>query len=269
MSLYAALDDSRYINEHWQDNAEQLYEKVAFRNVVGGDRRLQTSGVAFARKCHNTVLYAKNLARQRVLQSMNLIEHPEPLRVLTMPGLEWIFEKMLIGARDYSVVGDDFIAHTHGFGMAAKEPTKVYAVEYDPAVFFGSVKWMPGFKKGVVQHSAHSLSTRAISLYYFSDVETYITDTACPEVGAAWLDFTGYMTPHRLYKIRRFWREKCSWQLAITVLNARYPSTVKAHVLKHKTMAKWITNTLGGEVYDVHHYFDDHSAMLQIILRKS
>lgn len=267
MSLYAALDDSRFINERWQDNAEQLYEKVAFRNVIGGDRRLQTSGVSFARKCHNTVLHAKNLARQRVLSSMSRIEFPGRLRVLTMPGLEWIFERMLISNRDYSFTGNDWIAH-HNMKKLNRNPTHIYSVEYDPAVFFGSVKFMPLFKKGLVQHSAHAVSTKQIDLYYFTDVETFIVDEACPKVNAAWLDFTGYMTPARLYKIRRFWRERCSWQLAITVLNARYPSTVKGHVVKHGTMAKWITNTLGGKVYDVHHYFDEHSAMLQIILRK-
>lgn len=266
MSLYAALDDSRFINEHWQDNAEQLYEKVAFRNVIGADKRLQTSGVAYARKCHNTVLHAKNLARQRVIQSLNRIEWPNRLRVLTMPGLEWIFERLLISTRDFSITGNQWIAHGH-WGYRA-EPTEIYAVEYDPAVFFASVKYMPTLKQGLIQHSPHALSTRQIKLYYFTDVQTFITDPACPEVDAAWLDFTGYMTPHLLYKIRRFWRERCGWQLAITVLNARYPSRVKAEVLKHGTMAKWIANVLGGSVYDVHHYFDEHSAMLQIILRK-
>jgi hypothetical protein len=76
------------------------------------------------------------------------------------------------------------------------------------------------------------------------------------------------MTPARLYRINRFWKEKCGHQLAITVLNARYPSHVKAHVLKHGSMEKWISSVLGGNVYDIHHYFDDHSAMLQIIVRR-
>lgn len=266
MSLYAALDQTRYINEHWRDDVGTLYEKVAFRNVIGADRRLQTSGVSYARKCHNTVLYAKNLARQRVLQSMNLIEWPDKLRVLTMPGLEWIFEKMLTGARDYSVVGDDFIVHLNG--SHNRQKTEIYSVEYDAPVFFGSVKWMPAIRLGLTQLSPHAVSTKGVKMYYFTDVETFIGDPSCPEVDAAWLDFTGYMTPARLSKIRRFWRERCTWQLAITVLNARYPSGVKAHVLKHGSMDKWITNSLGGEVYDVHHYFDEHSAMLQIILRK-
>lgn len=341
MSLYAALDDSRYINEHWQDNAEQLYEKVAFRNVIGADRRLQTSGVAFARKAHATTMAAKDAARLRVLGSLSRVEWPNTLRVLTMPGLEWIFEGKLIDSRDYETVAtrkkvkfrsdsprdlDLYLSRLTGrlreqeiefagpflypvkakarhphrrflifknlpdtfdldlperFSMkllgdsvqrqgfcGREQQTEIYAVERDPAVYFGSIKWMPAASSNLTQFSAHAIGTAKVKIYYFTDVETFVSDSACPEVDAAWLDFTGYATPNQLYKIRKFWREKCAWQLAITVLNARYPSHVKAEVLKHGSMAKWITNFLGGNVHDVHHYFDEHSAMLQIILRK-
>lgn len=270
MSLYAALDSSRYINEHWQDNAEQLYEKVAFRNVIGADRRLQTSGVAFARKHHLTVLHAKNSARYRILDSLSREHWSGKLRVLTMPGLEWAFEKQLINLRDYAVHGKGWIANTVNtrFRVASDQSTQVYAVEYDPAIYFGSLKWMPGKRFGYQQLSAHAVRTRVIKMYYFTDVETFIGDESCVEVDAAWLDFTGYMTPVRLHRINRFWKEKCNWQLAITMLNARYPSHVKACILKHGSMEKWITSVLGGNVYDIHHYFDEYSAMLQIILRK-
>lgn len=341
MSLYAALDDSRYINEHWQEDVNTLYEKVAFRNVIGADRRLQTSGVAFARKSHLTAMAAKNQARQRILDSMSRIEWPGKLSVLTMPGLEWIFENHLIDSRDYESVKNSkrikfrgaeangldfylaqlvrrlreagipfvgpfpapvklkarhpfrrFISFTNlpqdfifdlpeRFSMkvshdtversgfcGVENQTEIYAVERDPAVYFGSIKWMPASRSGLTQFSAHAIGTSKVKMYYFTDVETFGADSACPEVDAAWLDFTGYMTPNQLYKIRRFWRERCRWQLAITVLNARYPAHVKAQILKHKTMAKWIINTLGGDVYNVHHYFDEHSAMLQIIIRK-
>jgi hypothetical protein len=269
MSLYAALDDSRYINEHWQDNAEQLYEKVAFRNVIGADRRLQTSGVAFARKAHMTTMRAKDAARWRIIDSLSREEWPNKLRVLTLPGLEWLFERELINSRDYAIHGDGWKASPQGAQFFRKDTaTEIVALEYDPAVYFGSIKWMPAAKKKLTQLSPHALSTSKIEVYYFTDAETFIGDTACPHVDAAWLDFTGYMTPARLYRINRFWKEKCGHQLAITVLNARYPSHVKAHVLKHGSMEKWISSVLGGNVYDIHHYFDDHSAMLQIIVRR-
>lgn len=269
MSLYAALDDSRYINEHWQDSAEQLYEKVAFRNVIGADRRLQTSGVAFARKAHMTTMRAKDDARWRILDSLSREEWPGKLRVMTMPGLEWIFERELINSRDYAIHGDNWKANPQG-GQFFKQrkATEIVAVEYDPAVYFGSIKWMPASRKKLSQLSPHALSTSKIEVYYFTDVETFIGDSACPEVDAAWLDFTGYMTPVRLHRINRFWKEKCRWQLAITVLNARYPAHVKAQVLKYGSMDKWITGVLGGQIVDIHHYFDECSAMIQIILRK-
>jgi hypothetical protein len=268
MSLYAALDSSRYINEHWRDNAESLYETVAFRNVIGADRRLQTSGVAFARKHHLTVLHAKNNARRRILNSLSRDEWSKQLRVLTMPGLEWTFEKLLIAERDYSIRGDGWLIPSGGAFVGIDQKTLIHSVEYDPAIYFASLKWIPARRRGLTQLSAHAVSTRTVDLYYFTDVETFIGDRNCPEVDAAWLDFTGYMTPARLHRINRFWKEKCKWQLALTVLNARYPSHVRACIQKHGSMETWITNTLAGQVYDVHHYFDDHSAMLQIIVRK-
>lgn len=270
MSLYAALDKTRYINEHWQDNAGELYERVAFRNVIGKSKRLQSSGVAYARKAHSSGMLAKNRARYRILDSVSREFFPGRMRILTMPGLEWPFEAALINQRDYALHGSEWVANLRNGStfVGQKLATEIYAVERDPAVYFGSINYIPAKRAGLQQLSAHSISTRKIKLYYLSDVETFIGDAACPEFDAAWLDFTGYMVPARLSRIRRFWREKCARQLAVTVLNARYPFHVKTEVLKHGSMEKWITNTLGGEVYDVHRYFDDYSAMLQIILRK-
>src|SRR6185369_6236714 len=134
MSLYAALDTTKYVNEQWRDNAESLYETVAFRNVIGADKRLQTSGVAFARKHHLTVLHAKNMARRRVLNSLSREEWPNQLRVLTMPGLEWTFEKLLMSERDYALFGDGWMSPSGGRFVGANQKTIFYGVEYDPAI---------------------------------------------------------------------------------------------------------------------------------------
>lgn len=260
-SLFGALNPSCYVNEHWQESAEEIYERVAFRNVIGNDTRLQTSGVAYARKAHEMGAAAteKNDARQRVIDSLSRKHKRGKLRVLTMPGLEWAFEKALIARRDYAKLNKR---------VCPAWQTEIYAVEYDPAIYFGSLNWIPNRRKGITQLSPHALRTTHINLYYYTDVETLIKAPECPEVDAAWLDFTGYMTPRRLSAIKRFWQTKCTWQLTVTILNARYDSEVAARVRKHGGMCEWISETLGGRVTDCYRYFNEYSAMMQITMRK-
>jgi hypothetical protein len=260
-SLHQALSENHFVPEFWDKTAEQIYEDVAFRNVIGNDRRLQTSGVAYARKSLLSAMEAKDAARNRILASLTRKERRGGLRILTMPGLEWKFEKELISRRDY--------AGRHAAKRVRDEwQTKIYAVEYDPAIFFGSMKWIPGRRKGLTQLSPHAIKTCVVRCYYMTDVESFIRDPQCPEFDAAWLDFTGYMTPRLLSSIRHFWRERCAWQLTVTGLNARYPSSVKEQVKRHGGMCEWIAETLGGKVFDKYGYFDEYSAMYQVTVRK-
>lgn len=269
MTLYAALSNT-YVNEQWRGNVADLYETVAFRNVIGADKRLQTSGVAFARKAHTSAMLEKNRARWRVIEAVSRGQWPNKLRMLTMPGLEWTFENLLLAQRDYDLHSDSWHAHQYSNGhfVGDKLATEFYCVERDPAIYFAALKYIPAKRKGFEQLSPHSIRTKRINLYYFTDVETFIGDPNCPAADAAWLDFTGYMIPARLSRIRRFWREKCGSLLAITVLNARYPHHVRCKVQEFGSMTAWIAETLGGTLIDEYPYYDEHSAMLQLILRR-
>lgn len=228
---------------------------LAVRNnptVTGG-------GLAFARKSQQ-LNAAKNEARQRVIDSLLPENWPGHLRILTMPGLYWTFESQVIRKRKRAA-GKTYRERGH-------KMTSIYAVEWDTAIYAASLKYIPGITSGLQKLSEHSLRTKLVECFYCTPVEGFITDGLCPEVDAAWLDFTGQISLRRMYAIRDFWRRKVTWQLTVTALNGRWDRFTGRAIKAHGGLEPWLIQNLGGEVFDVHRYRDGYSSMLQITLRK-
>jgi hypothetical protein len=255
-ALHQGLVQHVYVPERMIKSMSEIADDVAWRDCVNTE--VQSGGVLFARKGNAE---DKQLARERVVKSLGPIFWPGNLRLLTLPGLKWEFEYQLLQMR-----------------QKGQTRTTVYALERDPAIYFGSLKWMPRRFQckrpnhtgngEIKQVSPHCLRTRSIHSYYFTSAEAFLKDPNCPEVDAAWLDFTGTINADTMAALRRFWRTRCTWQMTVTALNGRYKSETAKAVARHGGFVEWIINSLPGFVSDVYRYRDGHSAMVQITLQK-
>lgn len=249
--LHQALaPPSRYVPERLRKSMSELADEVQWRDCINHSR--QTGGVLFARKDNP---FEKDKARQRVLDLYTVDRWPGSLCILTMPGLYWAFEKALKHQRER-------------LGKTAR--TSIYAIERDPAIYYGAMNWIPRKTNGLItQVSPHCIRTKKIHAYYFTSAEAFISDEHCPTVDAAWLDFTGYITPETMTALRKFWRYRCKTLLTITSLNCRFSSCTKEQVDKWGGMDGWLAHSLRGAVEDIYRYSDNaHSHMLQITIRK-
>jgi hypothetical protein len=248
--LHQALTKTAYVPESLRKSMAQLADEVQWRDCVGHAQ--QTGGVLFARKENP---FEKERARQRVLDLYTVERWPSNLCILTMPGLYWTFEKALKYQRGRR-------------GKTAR--TSIYALERDPAIYYGAMNWIPRKKNGLItQVSPHCIRTKKIHSYYFTSAEAFISDEHCPTVDAAWFDFTGYITPETMTALRKFWRMRCSTQMTITSLNCRFSRRTNEQVQKWGGMDKWIIHSLPGIVSDVYRYSDSPgSNMLQVTLSK-
>lgn len=254
--LHQALVNDSYVPERMTKTMSEIADDVAWRDCVNTET--QSGGVLYARKDDMT---EKDKARARINSSLASEFWPGNLRILTMPGLEWKFERLLWSTRS-----------------RGRARTTFYSVERDPAIYFASINWMPrrmtpngrGHKGTgkITQVSPHCLRTRSIHSYYFTSAEAFIRDVNCPVFDAAWFDFTGTINAETMTALRHFWRTRCTWQMTITALNGRYRKHTADMVRRHGGFVEWLVHSLPGFISDVHRYQDGHSAMVQITLQK-
>lgn len=260
-TLHPGLGGESYVPEVWEKSPEELIEEVVWRDMVSYGQRRQTGGIAFARKMREGH-EAKTPARERVLKTLTRREWPSKLRILTLPGLDWAFEKELIRRRDY----DESLPEIDK--LRSKARTKISAVERDQAIFFASLAFIPGGRRGLQQISPHCVSTNTIRRYYFTTAEAFITDPNCPEFDAAWLDFTGQLTLPLLRALRTFWLTKCRWQLTVTTLDLHHHPETRAAMDRHGGLSGLISHRLPGKVVDNYHYAEGVCPMHQITIRR-
>lgn len=268
-TLHAALVDE-YVVESSMRSMDDQSDFVKYRDCFYKNR-LQSSGVAYARKNRTkrveTLRQLERKIRYGELQSLvrddpkkikarsrliNLFSYKVgPLRVLSMPGIMWSFERGLFRQRD-----------------ALQQPTEIYTVEREAPIFQASVFKMPGKTRGIRQITPHAISTDRIACHYFTSVESFIVDARCPTFDAAWLDFTGFISFDLLAAIKHFWATRCQWRMAITSLNARFhPRKLSRTIEEAGGLQAWLTAEIGTPV-DVHSYGDESSHMLQMVFEK-
>lgn len=206
----------------------------------------------------------KQLARQRIYELFSPDAWPEPLLMVTMPSVEWSFEKQLIYARR-SIESDD-----------GRRPTFFISFENNRALYFAGCTQMPGVA-GVKR--PHLKTNRKfdfcemgvqskLSTFFFANIEDYMEyQTLCPHdcypVDAAWLDFTGPMTTKRLALIGEYYRLCVRGVLIVTMLKARendkeFVNDRKSHLVRE----------MPGDVLHCLEYFDT-SPMLQFAVKRT
>jgi hypothetical protein len=176
-----------------------------------------TPGMNYARK---TDYSEKEKARIAVLRLFTKDEWFKGLSILTMPGINWGFERMLLLMRE---------RRKRALGDNGKRPERTYiaSIERDEAIYRASMNWIPGGKESLCQlpetdGKPLSIRTYAIARYHRISFEDFVDASWTLPYDAAWLDFNGPITSQRMGKIARFWHDKVRWRMVLTWMNARY-----------------------------------------------
>ena len=219
-----------------------------------------SGGMAFAR---NPDREQKDLARQKITALFTPAAHPQPLSILTMPGLDWRFERKLLKKRE-------------GYWQERAEPrrTRITSIENDRFIYYSAVHQMPGLHTknalATIQKPApfaeRAVSTKFIGRFYFANVDDLMAETN-QSWDEAWLDYTGPLTVERLKLIASFFDRAIRGTLIVTALKARYNKDTMQSVDRAGGYFEWLRKHLPGTVLHEIEYFDT-SPMAQFAIQK-
>ena len=243
------------------------YKTVASLNMeelAAWQRSVQArGGVLFARSIDGE---QKTAARERVLNLFTPDRWPNRLHMLTMPGVQWRFERKLLGARE---VG--------WFKQPTPRMTYFTSIESDRALYFASVTQMPGLNTPNAElkrtkpysFAEMGLKTRYASFFFanMDDLMALALTNGWSGWDAVWLDYTGPLTIERLALIARFYKHCVRSILVITSLKARFNETTTQAIAASGGHSAWLRNHLEGELLHDLEYFDT-SAIAQFAIRK-
>jgi hypothetical protein len=206
----------------------------------------------------------KTAARQRVLDLFQPESWPGRLHMLTLPGLQWRFERKLLGAREPG-------------WLRKPKPMRTYftACENDRAIFHAAVAQMPSLYnqdselKRIKHYSFAEMSvkTRYASLFFANIDDIMMLDCWNDNWDAAWLDYTGPLTVERLVLIRRFYERHVRCILVITALKTRFNDRAIKAIDRAGGHSQWLQGYIEGEILHDIEYFDT-SPMAQFAVRK-
>jgi len=219
-----------------------------------------SGGMLFAR---NPDREAKDAARQKILDLFTRSAWPGFLRILTMPGLDWRFERKLLGKRE----GD-------WMRKAGPSRTGITAIENDRFIYYSAVTTMPGLNtrraltRFLVPESFAERTTRTkfINKFHFANVDDLMRETT-EGWDAVWLDYTGPLTVERLRIISRFYDCAVRRTLIVTALKARYNKDTSIAIDRAGGHSEWLKKSLSGRVLHDIEYFDT-SPMAQFAITK-
>jgi hypothetical protein len=220
-----------------------------------------SSGVLFARNADGE---EKQAARQQVLDLFHPNKWNRPLHILTMPSVQWRFERLLLAAREEG-----------WFRRSFPSRTVIMGVENDRAIYFAGIAQMPGL------HTPDALMKRvtkfpfaeqAVKTKYATSVFATIEDVMAHDWehpwDAAWLDYTGQLTAERMDLIAQFYKRCISEVLVVTALKARWDKNANDAIDAAGGYFQWLRRRLPGEVLHELDYYDT-SPMAQFAVRKT
>jgi hypothetical protein len=224
-------------------------------------------GVLFARTQERV---QKDAARKEIIDLFKNESWPGHLSILTMPGLDWAFERAVLGWRE-------------GKWMSLESPqrTKFYSIENDRAIYFAAINnnKMPGRLTPNALLSVESppyfaeqaIKTKFIKRFYLGNIdnlmEESLRDLNPMRFDAAWLDYTGQLSIKRLNTIAAFYERIVNRVLIVTVLKARWDRDTSNAIERAGGHSAWLRSHLPGEVLHDLDYLDS-SAMTQLAIRK-
>ena len=240
-------------------NYKPLY-KCDIEELAAIQQGRPSGGMLFAR---NPDREQKDAARQQILNLLTKEAHPEHLSILTMPGIDWRFERKLLGKRE----GD-------WFRKAAPTLTRLTSVENDRFIYYSAVHQMPGLNTkrplATIMKPApfaeRTVRTKFLDAFHFANVDDLMAETTSAW-DVVWLDYTGPLTVERLRLIARFYERAVNETLIITALKARYNRDASAAIERAGGHSEWVRKHIHGHVLHDIEYFDT-SPMAQIAITK-
>lgn len=220
-----------------------------------------SGGMMFAR---NPDREEKDSARRQILDLFTFDAWPGNLRILTMPGLDWRFERKLFGKRE----GD-------WMRKAGPQRTSITGVENDRYIYYSACTTMPGLntKRALTRiapapsFAERTLRTKFIQNFHFANIDDLMSETT-ERWDAAWLDYTGPLTKERLKLIAKFYESSVYGILIVTALKARWNRETSDAIARCGGHSEWLQKHLPGEVLHDVEYFDT-SPMTQFAIRRS
>jgi hypothetical protein len=226
-----------------------------------------SSGVLFARTKERT---QKDEARQHIIELLKPDVWPQHLTILTMPGLDWTFERDLFGWRE-------------GKWLRLQNPlrTRIFSVENDRAIYFAAINnnRMPGRLtpnallsiKAPPYFAEQAVKTPFVKRFFLANVdnlmEEALRDLNPRHYDVAWLDYTGPLSIKRLKTIAAFHERIVDYLLVVTALKARWDRDTSAAVERAGGHSLWLRKHLPGEVlHDLE--YQDTVPMAQFAVRK-
>jgi hypothetical protein len=224
-----------------------------------------SGGVLFARKQDRT---NKDAAREQVLDLFGGDRWPKSLSILTMPGVDWKFERKLLGRRE-----------GNWYCKPAPHRTYLTAIENDRSIYHAAVLLMPGITHGntsVTQvlegtkFAERAVRNRWVQRYFFGNVDDLMRmHDAAHQYDAAWLDYTGPMSVDRLRAIKQFFNVGIRHTLVLTVLRARWNRETSEAIDRAGGHTVWLLRALPGYVlHDIEYQDGNGSPMAQVAVQK-
>jgi hypothetical protein len=209
----------------------------------------------------------KDAAREAVLRMLTVERFPN-LKILTLPASEWRFEHALLAERGEP---ED----------RGPRRTLIHSLERDIAVYRAACHNIPrsrsATRKGEEVRtpacppfaSAH-VQTAKVGAFYCCTFEDFANDdddcAACFD--AAWLDFTGKLTPSRLDAIARFWERRLRSLLVVTLYNGRTCDWITGLIRGAGGIEQLLASRLAGSVVENVLHYGDAAPMVQVALRR-
>jgi hypothetical protein len=220
-----------------------------------------SGGVMFAR---NADREQKEVARQYVLELFHPDCWPGRLHMLTLPGVNWRFERLLLGTREVGWLRD---------GVEAPQRTFFTSAENDRSIYFAAIAQMPGLhKKAPLKQlrpfpfAERGVKTRFAS-FFFANIDDFMAHGEWESSwDAAWLDYIGPLSVERLELIKQFYEKAIRHTLIITALKARWNRETSAAINQAGTHSDWLREHLSGDVLHDLEYIDT-VPMVQFAIR--
>lgn len=224
-----------------------------------------SGGMLFAR---NPDRAEKDAARKLILNLFRTDLWGHDLRILTMPGLDWRFERKLLGKREGNWMG-------RKAKLDAPRRTQITSIENDRFIYYSACHQMPGLHTHraltkilpAPSFGERTVSTGFIKAFHFANVDDLMRETD-ETWDAVWLDYIGPLTTDRLALIAAFYQRAVSSTIVVTALKARWNRATSDAITRAGGHSKWLRSHLTGHVLHDIEYFDT-SPMAQIAVCKT
>jgi hypothetical protein len=220
--------------------------------------RHPSPGLRYARRVEQT---EKAVARNRVLSLFSPKRWPGNLNILTMPALDWTFERALLARRERS--------YPHKIRR-----TYLTCVESSPAIWTAALRNIPGGDTSLTLALPRPIfarevaRTRIVGRFFQCTVEDLAAQQTDREYDAAWIDLTGPLTDRRLAALASLW-DRTNCYLIVTSLRARWAGQFRVDLAAHGgDLGELLTERLSGSFAVSQYTYADRSPMHQIVLAR-